>query len=313
MSNIVLTGGTGFVGRPTTAALLASGARVLAVTRDPGRLPGGLPDGVTAIGADLLGDPASLYAAMRAARPEVLVHAAWSTEHGRYWTDPRNRDWTARTLCLVEAFVEAGGRRVVTVGTCAEYEWSSLGTDRCREASTPLRPHTLYGSAKQAAAQGVADYCRSAGVGHAHARLFMLFGAGEQPERLVPATIRSLLAGRRASVTSGRQIRDFLDVRDAGAALAALAQSGITGAINVASGQPLAIGALVATIAAAIGRPDLLGIGDLSDRPDDPPYLVADIDRLTHELGFRPGITLRRGLNDAIEHWRAEALRPPDA
>lgn len=301
MTSVVLTGASGFVGRPAAAALLAKGCTVTAVSRRPERAP----DGVTPVAADLLGDPEALRRAITAGRPEILVHAAWSTEHGRYWTDPRNLDWTASTLALVKAFVEAGGRRVVTVGTCAEYDWSGLGTGTCDEASTPLRPHTLYGAAKHATAQVVAAFCRVAGVEHAHARLFMLYGADEQPGRLVPVIIGSLLAGERAALTSGRQVRDFMEVRDAGAALAAVADSALCGSVNLASGRPTSVRALAEAIGLALGRPDLIGLGELADRPDDPPYLVAAIDRMMQEVGFRPGVDLLQGLHDAIEHWRS--------
>lgn len=301
MSRVLLTGAGGFVGRATVDALLAADDTVAGVARQSSRLPAG----VTPVVSDLLGDPEAARAVVRQVRPDTLVHAAWSTEHGRYWTDPGNLDWTARTLELVKAFAEAGGRRVVTIGTCAEYDWTALGTASCREAATPLRPHTLYGAAKHAMALLVAAYCRIAGIEHAHARLFLLYGAGEQPGRLVPSLVRSLLAGQPARTTSGRQIRDLMDVRDAGAAIARLAHSSHTGPVNVATGTPVSIREVAEIIGEIVGRPELIAFGALPDRPDDPPYLVADVGILNREIGFRPGIALREGLGHAVAAWRS--------
>ncbi|GHD49990.1 CDP-4-dehydro-6-deoxy-D-gulose 4-reductase [Thalassobaculum fulvum] len=301
MSRVLLTGASGFVGRATAVGLLAAGETVAGV----GRNPAAMPAGVTPVIADMLGEPDAVVGFLREARPETLIHAAWSTEHGRYWSDPANLDWTARTLGLVRAFVEAGGRRIVTIGTCAEYDWTVLGGEPCREATTPLRPHTLYGAAKHAMALLVGAYCGTTGVAHAHARLFLLYGDGEQPARLVPSLARSLLAGQPARTTSGRQVRDFMDVRDAGAAIAAIARSDRTGAVNVATGTPVPVRAVAETIGELTGRSDLLEFGALPDRPDDPAYLVADVGILTGEVGFRPTISLRDGLRHAVAAWRS--------
>lgn len=300
MKRIVLTGASGFVGRATAAALLEAGDTVVGVGRRPDRMPAG----VSLVQADLINEPGALATAFRTLGAEVLVHGAWSTEHGRYWTDPGNLDWVARTLDIVKAFVAAGGRRIVTVGTCAEYDWTTLGSDPCRETTTALRPHTLYGVAKHAMAQIVGAYCRSVGVQHAHARLFMLYGGGEQPGRLVHSLAQALLAGRTARITSGRQIRDFMDVRDAGSALAHLAHSDMSGAVNVATGKPVSVRKVAETVGALIGRPELIEFGALPDRPDDPPYLVGDIGVLARGVGFLPRIGLRDGLNTAIAEWR---------
>ncbi|MEQ8813869.1 MAG: NAD(P)-dependent oxidoreductase [Thalassobaculum sp.] len=302
MSTVLVTGASGFVGRATAAALLAAGHSVTGTARRADRVP----PGVASLAVDLLADPTALPAAIRTLRPEILVHGAWTTEHGRYWNDPANLDWAARTLEIVRAFADAGGRRIVTVGTCAEYDWAALDGTPCREASTPLRPHTLYGAAKHATADLVGAFCRSTGLAHAHARLFMLYGDGEQPARLVPGLIHALLAGRPARVTSGRLVRDLMDVRDAGAALAALAGSDWNGAVNVATGEPVTLAEVATTVGQLVGHPELVELGALPDRPDDPAFLVADVDILVRNVGFRPTIALRQGLDEAVSTWRAE-------
>lgn len=303
MTRVMLTGATGFIGRQTAMALLTTGHEVFGISRRPDRLP----LGVHGMRADLLDRMDAMRAMIREARAEILIHTAWTTEHGRYWTAPDNLDWSARTLDLTRAFIDAGGRRIVTVGTCAEYDWSVLEAAPCREDSTAVRPHTLYGVAKHATAEIVTSFCQSTGADHAHARLFMLFGEGEQQGRLVPSVIRALLAGQMTQTTSGRQTRDFMDARDAGSALASLALSGVGGPVNVATGRGVAVRDVVETLGSILGRADLVAFGALPDRPDDPPFLVAAVERLTHEVGFRPRIDLNRGLHDAIAFWRTQS------
>ena len=97
-----------------------------------------------------------------------------------------------------------------------------------------------------------------------------------------------MLSGREAPVTDGRQVRDFLAVEDVGDAFAALIDSPITGPVNVASGQPIAVRDLVALVAAAAGRPDLVRLGAVQQRAGEPDELVADVGRLRDEVGWRP-------------------------
>jgi nucleoside-diphosphate-sugar epimerase len=97
-------------------------------------------------------------------------------------------------------------------------------------------------------------------------------------------------------------VRDFMDVRDAGAALARLTVSNLQGPINIAAGEKASVGYVATTIGELAARPDLICLGAIPDRASDPPRITADVTRLRHELGFevRP---LRRGLQDTLHYW----------
>ncbi len=72
--------------------------------------------------ADLL-DGRETEAVLSRVQPTHLLHFAWYTVPGRYWTAPDNLRWTEASLRLLRAFEAHGGRRVVMAGTCAEYDW----------------------------------------------------------------------------------------------------------------------------------------------------------------------------------------------
>ena len=78
----------------------------------------------------------------------MLLHLAWATEHGAFWTSPDNVRWLEASLALLRAFVAGGGARAVVAGTCAEYSWSTEADVLAEEA--PLEPATLYGASKAA-------------------------------------------------------------------------------------------------------------------------------------------------------------------
>jgi nucleoside-diphosphate-sugar epimerase len=64
-------------------------------------------------------------------------------------------------------------------------------------------------------------------------------------------------------------------------------------------------------IAEATGRPDLLRVGSLPRRPGEPERLVADVQRLHREVGFRPSVTLEEGIADMVGRLRAAMLSQP--
>ena len=293
MSRVLLTGATGLVGRQVLPVLTGAGHDVHAVARRRG------PEqhGCTWHEVDLL-ESCDL---VRDIQPEVLVHLAWYAEHGRFWTSPENVLWVEGSLALLRVFAEAGGRRALLAGTCAEYDWSR----EVYPESAALAPATLYGAAKAGLHTVAAAFAVEAGISLAWARLFFLYGPGEPEGRFVPAIITSLLSREPAPITQGTQVRDFLHVADAGAALAALAQSEVTGAVNVASGVPVSLREIAELIARHLDAQELLQVGALPMREHDPPSIVADVSRLREEVRWWPRIELSPGLEETIEWWRA--------
>ncbi|HST34325.1 MAG TPA: NAD(P)-dependent oxidoreductase [Solirubrobacteraceae bacterium] len=296
---VLLTGGSGFIGARAVAPLLAAGWEVHALGRRAGQA-----DGVVWHETDLLDERASGQAVAEIAA-ERLLHLAWYTEHGRFWNAPENLDWVAVSVRLLRAFAEAGGRRAVIAGTCAEYDWGH-SAEPCRELdgahrhATPQRPGTLYGTCKHATRLVAEAFAREAGLSVAWGRVFLLYGPGEDERRLVPDVARKLLAGEQAPTSDGTQERDFMHVDDVAAAFAALLDSAVEGPVNIASGEPVRIADVLALIARAAGRPELLRIGALPRRPGEPDLLVADVARLRDEVGFAPSVELERGIAETV-------------
>jgi nucleoside-diphosphate-sugar epimerase len=282
---VLVTGGGGFLGRQAVAELRMLGAEVVAPCHAE---------------LDLL-DPA---ARRHLPRADVLVHAAWITRHGAYWTSPENLAWIGATLDLARRFVAGGGRRIVFVGTCAEYGWALPG--RAWDERRPCRPHTPYGAAKLLAWTALQELSVRRGVEVVNARVFWPVGRHEAAERLLPSLIGAALTGRPVATGPAGLTRDLLDVRDAGAALAGLALATVQGVVNVGSGVPVRLDALAAQVAGA-GSP-LVRLGARPLRVGEPLVMVADPARLITATGFAPRYSLAETIADARAHWRATAL-----
>jgi nucleoside-diphosphate-sugar epimerase len=283
---VLLTGARGFVGRPALTALLARGAEVHAVGR--GDAPEWLPARVRWEAADLLAPGAAADLVARV-QPDAVLHLAWEATPGVYWTSEANRDWLRASRELAAALE---GRRLVTAGSCAEYDWSA---GWCRENETPLEPATLYGECKRELGE----------LASAHGRIFFLYGPHEDGRRLVPAVATALLQGERAATSHGRQQRDYLHVDDAAAALVALLMADeVSGPVNIASGDPVPVRAVVEAVADATGRPELVSWGEIELGPDEPPLLAGDSARLREEVGFEPRHRLAEGIAETVAWWR---------
>jgi nucleoside-diphosphate-sugar epimerase len=297
----LVTGASGFIGRHCLGPLVARGYRVHAAA-----LGAGLPVAeVTWHDVDLL-DQAQRRALIAAVRPTHLLHLAWETSHGQFWSAASNLAWLHASLDLLMSFQQQGGMRAVAAGTCAEYDWRE---GYCSEDVTRLRPATLYGACKHALHQVQEALCRQHGLQSAWGRVFHLFGPHEHPDRLVPSVTRALLAGERARCSHGEQIRDFLYVEDVAQAFVVLLDSDLEGAVNICSGLPVAIKDVVGRIADKLACRHLLEIGALPSSRDAPAVLVGTPGRLFSDCDWRPTVDLDTGLDRAIAWWRQRSER----
>ena len=295
MPGVLITGANGFIGAACLRVASSFDLPVHAVSRRRAA-----DKGCSWHQADLL-DAGQVSALLARIRPSHLLHLAWITTPGEYWTSPDNERWREASLHLVREFARQGGRRVLVAGTCAEYDWAG-GT--CDEATTPTRPATPYGRAKHALHGELSRLTDAAGLELVWARLFFLYGPGEHPARLVPSVIRALLRGEVAQCSSGTQRRDFLHVADAAEALTGLLFAPEIGTFNVASGEAIAVAEVVQTIGRLLSSSQRIQLGVRPLNGAEPSLLVAEVHRLRAALGWSPRVSLARGLEQTIACWR---------
>lgn len=295
---VLVTGASGFIGQHMPALLRARGFETHITAR------GTLPEtvGITTHAVDLLRQDEA-QRLIKDLRPDIIIHTAWYVAHGRFWTAPENTDWLEASTALAAYAAEAGTRRFVGLGTCAEYA-TEAGEDAYPWPETrPIAPATPYGEAKAALARRLKEMAEArARFSFAWARLFHLFGPGENPARLVPSIMLALREGREAQCSSGRPVRDFISTQNAAAAITALATSQVTGPVNIGSGAPISIAAMARLIAHISGRPYLLRLGALPDRPNEAPYMVAHTGRLRRDVGFTAPVSLAAELRSLQTH-----------
>ncbi len=268
---ILLTGATGFVGRQVLRVLTERKRPVRAVVRE-GTQPRLLSSGFATaaiVTPDLFAEDTEWYSEV-CRDIDTVIHIAWNVEPGSYLTSAKNLDSLIGTLKLAKGAAKAGVRRWVGIGTCFEYDLDAGHLS----IQTPLRPLTPYASAKAAAFMALSEYFPLQDVEFAWCRLFYLYGEGEDRQRLVPYLRGKLASGEPAELTSGNQVRDYLDVREAGQMIVDVALGREEGPVNICSGVPITIRQLAENVADEYGRRDLLRFGARPDNFTDPPFVL---------------------------------------
>lgn len=201
---------------------------------------------------------------------DTVIHSAWYAEPGEYLHSEINFECLQGTINLAKGAANAGIRRFIGVGTCLEYDLQG----GLLSVKTPLCPKSPYAATKAAAFFVLSQLLPKRGIEFLWCRLFHLYGDGEDERRLVPHLRTKLKAGQPVELSHGTQIRDFLDVTEAGERIAELSLGDQIGAVNICSGQPVTVRQLAERVADEYGRRDLLKFGSRENNPFDPPIIV---------------------------------------
>lgn len=303
MKKAVVTGAGGFLGSALTHSLCARGYEVTAVShRDVQGLP------CTAHACDIR-TPNALTPWL--CEDSILFHCAGHTSVSGSVREPR-KDFEANVIGFLNALESARetGARVVFPSSAAVF---------APEQQLPLSeghlkgPVSPYGAAKLACETYAQTFSRCYGTDVRIARLFNVYGIGMT--RFVIFDFYQKLKQdptKLEMLGDGNQMRDYLYIDDAVAALMLIAETGSPGEdYNVGSGVPTLINELAGAVASTMGLHDI-EISSLGRTfPGDIARWLADITKL-QEMGFRQTVDLPDGLQKTIEWFGQQSLVAPE-
>jgi CDP-glucose 4,6-dehydratase len=321
-TRVLFTGAQGFIGSWVAERLLDEGAELLVLDRPPAELSRfrlrGLHDRCTPVSADLL-DPASLRRAIDAHDIEAVFHLAATAIVGSATQTPLNTyevnvrgTWNLLEACRV---ANAPPQRVVVASTDKAY---GTHEDLPYREGHALQPRYPYDVSKACADLIARSYAHTFDLPVAVTRFGNVFGGGDfNFSRLIPGTVKALLAGERPVIRSGGLMeRDFLYAEDAADAYLAVAGSldrpELRGrAWNASVGSPVTVLEIVsrlAEIAGADAEPDVRGEGtphgELTRQ-------WLDSSAIAEQLGWTPAWDLDRGLEATYRWYEHELPRIP--
>lgn len=302
-----MTGGAGFVGSSLVRELLRStGASVFVLDNLCNGKRDLLPvsDRLTVAELDLT-DGAAVAGAVADVRPDWVFHLA--ALHFIPYCNAHPAEClhvnVVGTQHLLDACREQPPAALVAVSSMAVYPIR----DGANAETDPAGPTDVYGLSKLANEQQVALFATQAPTRCAMARLSNVYGPNETNPHVIPAILEQIARGRtEIDLGNVKPQRDYIYVADVAEAFLALARKNQQSfrVFNVGTGSEYSVEEIVTRLAEISGLPLKIRVASDRVRPSDRMHLLADLTRISGEVGWRPRYDLRGGLA-ALWDWFA--------
>ncbi len=304
MKRIIVTGGSGFLGRHVVARLRAAGCEQLYAPRS----------------AEFnLTREADIQQLLVTHRPEVVIHlAALVGGIGANRLNPGTFLYQNLIMGtqLIEQSRRAGVEKFVAVGTICSYpkftpvpfQEADLWNGYPEETNAP------YGLAKKMLIVQLQAYQQQFGFDGVNLMLVNLYGPGDnfdlESSHVIPALIRKCIEARERGDRvltvwgTGRPTREFLYVEDAARAIHLAAERlNSPDPVNIGSGQEISIRDLAEQIARRTGFRGEIRFD--AGKPDGQPRRCLDVTRAKQLLDFEATTSLADGLDRTISWYQA--------
>ena len=302
---ILVTGGTGLIGRPLVEMLVDAGAKVTVVSLDN---PSRAPKGVQFIRADLR----ELSNCMAVCKGKDIVFHLAGIKGSPALTAKQPASFFVPTISFNTNMMEAARKQGVsrflytsTVGVYAPAEvfyeddvWKSFPSENDKFAGWAKRMGELQAEAyKIEYGWDKISIVRPANV----------YGPFDnfdpQTAMVIPSLIKRALDGENPLVVwgDGTPVRDFIYAEDVARGMLLAVERGVNVPVNLGSGTGVTIKEIAETIAKLVPG----GVKIVWDRskPKGDAKRLMDMKRAKKLLGFKPKVSLEQGIKETIEWY----------
>lgn len=201
------------------------------------------------------------------------------------------------TQRLLEACRKSDVKKVIYASSSSVYgDTDSLPM---KESDLP-RPISPYGVSKLAGEHLCHLYYKNYGINSISLRYFTIYGPRQRPDMAFNRFIRAVLNDREILIYGdGKQTRDFTYVSDAiEANILAMKSRKKEGVYNIAGGSRITVNDCIEVLEEITGKNAI--VRNTEAQKGDVKHTYADTSRAAKDLGYKPKISLKEGLEKEV-------------
>ena len=262
--NLLITGGTGFLGKNILEKIDKSKYNITLITRKK-------VEGYKCIVVkDLFSLSVNNYLKILK-KNQIVLHLAWFTKPGYYFGSYKNLKCLNGSIRLASACKIKKVKKFIGIGTCLEYANKS----RRLKTSDITQINSVYSGTKIILYNYCKDLFKKSKTSFLWCRIFYLYGKGEPKEKLVSYVLSKISKNRPANLSKGSQIKDFINVEDASnQIIKVINNDNYVGALNICSGKGVRVKKFITGIAKKIKKEKYLFFNNKKLNTVDPSYIV---------------------------------------
>jgi UDP-glucuronate 4-epimerase len=315
MTNILVTGGAGFIGSHLVQRLLEPGRQVTVIDDlndfyspelKRQNLEAVRRTGTIGFYECDICDSRRVYEIIGTTRPDTIVHLA-----ARAGVRPSlelpllyEKVNVNGTMVLLEACRQFGVRKFVFASSSSIY--GIANTVPFSEDDTATLPISPYAATKIAGEKICYTYSHLYGIQVVCLRFFTVYGPRQRPDLAICKFTGMIDRGEPIPVFGdGSSGRDYTYIDDiVGGVIAAAELDCSYDVFNLGNAHPIELTTLIQTIEASIGRK--AAIRRLPFQPGDVPITFADISKARKILGYAPATPFSQGIRKFVEWYQAQ-------
>ena len=295
-NNILIIGGTGFIGYHLAKKSLKKGWKVTSISSRLPRKKRYLPK-VKYIICDIT-KKKSLNKNIRKSF-NYVVNLGGYVDHSN-----KKKTYESHYIgCknLAEIFLKKAPIAFVQMGSSAEYG----NVKSPQKENAKCNPKSVYGQAKLLSSIYLIDLFKKQKFPSIILRLYNTYGPRQDLNRFIPIIISGCIKNEKFPCSKGNQLRDFLHIDDVvDAILKSLTSKNARGQIiNIGSGKPRIIKKIIEYIK-NISKGGYPLFGKVKLRKDEILKVYPDINKAKNKINWRPKISFKKGLKVTIDSFK---------
>lgn len=274
--NVLITGGTGFIGSHLAKALEDQNVTLYSIEK----------------GLDILNREV-LQKTMK--EQDIVFHLAAETNINA--KSVRIFDVNTKgTLNVLNSVMNSNVKRMIFASSAAVY--GNIET-KCSE-DMACEPISVYGASKLASENYINAYSESYGISAVSLRFFNVYGM--RGHSVVNKFLENIFKGEKLDVFGdGTKSRDYIHVNDVVRASLIAMKSKLKGVFNIGTGISTSVNDLIETISQIIGKD--IEMRNHDSIQGDIDFSCADTIKSEKILGFRSEIDLKQGISELVKYY----------